>query len=385
MATANQEQGLLSFLDRMEAQSPEAVGLDVGMARYLDYYARERGVPLRGVFELTPRCNLDCRMCYVHLTERQLQESGRTPLTGSQWKGIMAQAIDAGMLNVLLTGGETLLHPDFDDIYLYLQGRGIEISVNTNGTLLTPERVAFFRKHPPKVLRVTLYGADEDAYERVTGHRAFDRTLQGIIRARDAGLRLNISITPNRYMEDGGVALVHLAQSTGVPYVINSFLSEPREETGRDGDAHDVTVDDYIRLYLLKLAQEGKQPRPIPAGELPAPGGGIQESPRGLRCSGGRSAFAVLWNGMMQPCLSYTQVQADVLSVPFGEAWRSINEHVKQVPLPMECEGCPYRNICPVCVVLHAEGAPAGHANPALCRRAMQMLTAGLGKIHECT
>ena len=33
---------------------------------YLFAKADERGIPLSGTFELTPRCNLDCRMCYIH-------------------------------------------------------------------------------------------------------------------------------------------------------------------------------------------------------------------------------------------------------------------------------------------------------------------------------
>lgn len=29
--------------------------------------AFEDGIPISGTFELTPRCNFDCKMCYVHL------------------------------------------------------------------------------------------------------------------------------------------------------------------------------------------------------------------------------------------------------------------------------------------------------------------------------
>ena len=28
--------------------------------------AGAQGVPLSGTFELTPRCNFSCRMCYIH-------------------------------------------------------------------------------------------------------------------------------------------------------------------------------------------------------------------------------------------------------------------------------------------------------------------------------
>lgn len=35
------------------------------------------GIPISGTFELTPRCNFDCKMCYVHLKEEQISKHGR--------------------------------------------------------------------------------------------------------------------------------------------------------------------------------------------------------------------------------------------------------------------------------------------------------------------
>ena len=47
---------------------------------YQENKAREKGIPLSGLFELTPFCNLDCKMCYVHLNKDQM--NGRKLLTG---------------------------------------------------------------------------------------------------------------------------------------------------------------------------------------------------------------------------------------------------------------------------------------------------------------
>lgn len=71
--------------------------------------AREHDTPISGSFELTPLCNLDCRMCYVHLTDPTVKER---MLSGEQWIDLMRQAIDHGMMIALLTGGEAMTHPD---------------------------------------------------------------------------------------------------------------------------------------------------------------------------------------------------------------------------------------------------------------------------------
>ena len=38
--------------------------------------ARNR-IPLYGVLELLPLCNLNCDMCYVHLSKQEMQSQGR--------------------------------------------------------------------------------------------------------------------------------------------------------------------------------------------------------------------------------------------------------------------------------------------------------------------
>lgn len=94
--------------------------------------ARKTDTPISGSFELTPLCNLDCKMCYVHLTDPTVKAR---MLSGDQWIDLMGQAIDHGMINALLTGGECLTHPDFVKIYMYLIEQGVSVRLKTNGIL----------------------------------------------------------------------------------------------------------------------------------------------------------------------------------------------------------------------------------------------------------
>ena len=60
--------------------------------------ATEKGVPLYGVLELLPLCNLNCDMCYVHLTHKQLEEAGGRIHTGKEWLEIGKQMVENGTL-----------------------------------------------------------------------------------------------------------------------------------------------------------------------------------------------------------------------------------------------------------------------------------------------
>ena len=75
-----------------------------------------RGVPLSVTFELTARCDLNCRMCYIHKRQNDAAVMERER-TAEEWLALARQAQERQMLLLLLTGGEPLLRPDFREIY----------------------------------------------------------------------------------------------------------------------------------------------------------------------------------------------------------------------------------------------------------------------------
>ena len=365
---------LAELLAQLDAQGVTDYRRYSEVRKYLCFKARDRGVPVSGTFELTPLCNLDCKMCYVHLNREQLR--GAELLSTESWKDLMRQAVDAGMMFATLTGGECLTYPGFRELYLYLREMGVETSILSNGVLMDAEMVDFLVENPPALIQITVYGADEDAYERVTGHRSFMRVMENLRQIQAAGLPLRAAITPNAFMEDGE-QLVRLLHGMGVNFQINAGLMAPRTETGRD--LQDADLDTYI--CLMKLTRElrgGEACIGCDESELPEPGGESTEAAKGVRCGAGRSSFCITWDGTLRPCNTFPEVASDALELGFAEAWRRINAEVRGFPQPLECEGCSYRAQCPSCVADHASGAPIGHANPVRCAWTRRMIAEGL-------
>ena len=106
------------------------------IARYLHRKGARLGLPISGTFELTARCNFDCPMCYVHLKQEDIDAQGKE-LTAAQWIEMARQAKDAGMVFVLLTGGEPLLRPDFEEIYVSLIQMGLMVTISSYSVWLT--------------------------------------------------------------------------------------------------------------------------------------------------------------------------------------------------------------------------------------------------------
>ena len=81
-----QPQSLRELLAQLDAEGITDYRRYQAVRRFLGFKARDRGVPISGTFELTPLCNLDCKMCYVHLRKEQMR--GAQLLSTEQWKSI---------------------------------------------------------------------------------------------------------------------------------------------------------------------------------------------------------------------------------------------------------------------------------------------------------
>lgn len=347
--------------------------------KFLNFKARDKGIPISGSFELTPLCNLDCKMCYVHLNKAQMQ--GARLLSVAQWKQVMQQAIDEGMIYARLTGGECLTYAGFRELYLFLREQGVETVILTNGLLLDEDMTAFLQKNPPAAIQVSIYGAGEDTYEQVTGKRAFSLVMENLRRVKEAGIPLTIAVTPSEYMTDTEQILQMLCEEK-LPFDINAGILPPRPETGRV--LADATADTYVSI--LKLRSKLKDGEMLLEGDpesLPDPGGEQGDPVFGVTCGAGRSGFAIDWRGDMRPCNNFPCTGENVLALGFRETWRRINDTATHFPLPVECQKCAYQSICKHCVAEHAAGAPVGHANPAVCAMGKRMVIEGIRSLNN--
>ena len=340
--------------------------------QYHEQKAREKGVPLHGMFELTPLCNLDCKMCYVHLNKEQLGENEL--LTVDQWKSIIQQAHEMGMIYATLTGGECLTYPGFDEIYCYLRSLGIKAGIKTNGLLLDRKRLDFFKRYPPSSVTISLYGSSNDAYKEVTGHAVFDQVYANLLELKNVEYPVSLAITPSTYMYRDVPQIVEIARDLGYPFSISIALFPPRVETGRS--LCDLSIDQYLEMY--RMLREGKAEPPQNIEDYEKNDCRKTSKSRvGIPCGAGRSSFNINWKGEIKGCENLKALQISVLDQSFSIAWGQIHSDAKSYPLPQECDGCVYDNICFGCVAYRSNGAEIGHCNPKVCDRTKRMLQEG--------
>ena len=328
--------------------------------------AREADIPYSGSFELTPLCNLDCKMCYVHLQDPSVKQR---MLSGEQWLTIIQQAIDAGMMEALLTGGEAMTHPAFWDIYMYLINHGIQTHVKTNGLLLNEEAIRRFQEFPPYKLDISLYGCDSESYITVTGVDAYEQVVRNIRLAIDTGLHIQIMITPSSYMSPWTERVMELARSFYVSVMVNDTLIDPHDNTGRMKADFVIPLEEDLRIKEKRkeLFSSGystgdheffmkRRNRPL-------------LSDKGLYCDAGRTGFAINWDGVMVPCLNFPRdvVSAHPLREGFSQGWSKVNEGVKNYEVPQACHSCELNDKCHYCPMNHQKVAARHLCDPEHC------------------
>ena len=365
---------ILQAVKFMRSQGVQAVDDPKWFWKFLEEKSRNANIPLHGKLELTPICNLECKMCYVHLNNCNYDEKRLIP--AEIWIKIIDEAREMGMMDVTLTGGECFTHPGFDRIYLHLYNHGILKGVLSNGVLIDEQRTAFLKRYPPKFIQITLYGCSEEAYEAVTGHRVYQRVKRNIERLRDAGLRVMISMTPNAYSIDDPYEMTRITEGFNLPSEINFAMLSPRKDTGRERT--EASEEMMMDLYRARKEYREIQITPPDLCDLPKPNQGCGENvAEGVLCGAGISGFTILHNGRMSACVGLGDTASVKMDNGFRAAWKELNEMMKHYPRPAECDQCAYRKVCLTCPAVHLE-APKGHCDTRICQRVYRMAAEGL-------
>lgn len=360
--------------------------------------AKARGEPIIGQFELTSRCNLRCKMCYVCESPNNAS-AVQKEMPADKWIKLAEQARDAGMLYLLLTGGEVLIRKDFKEIYENVSKMGLSITIYSNATLVTPEFAKWLGRIPPAKFSVTLYGASSETYERVCGNaKGFEQALKGIDLLLEEGINVDIKTTIVRGNENDFEKIGELAAKREITFGMVNYVSPRREGCYTDPIGQRLTPDDSLEMgkraynYFKRRREEINSKSDIHDDNCITPDGNIHSTENkgseglhekivdfnyihktksAFECSAGNCSFWVAYNGRMLPCGLLNEPVVYPLEKGFSGAWEDLKTLCRKVPVCKECEECSLKDVCGPCPAkLKAE---TGHFNkpaPYLCELA---------------
>lgn len=349
------------------------------LSTFLHSKGKQLGLPIAGNFELTARCNFNCPMCYVHMSEEQVAASGKE-LTAQQWLKIAKEARDQGMIFALLTGGEPVVRKDFFEIYKGMKEMGLLISVNSNGSMLQGKILEEFLKNPPNRFNISLYGGCNETYKNMCGLPVYDRVKENIRTLRKAGVEvsLNLSITP--YNCNDLAQIYGDAVELDVNVRASSYMYPPIRLNGENYGCSDRLSAEEAAKYMVqwdelrfndaefavraenmaKLIDMDRTGCPVEEGE-------------GVKCRAGSTSFWLTWDGRMLPCGMMTTPEVYPLEVGFQEAWRQLREAASQIRTPVKCQNCDHKEVCGVCAaVCYSETGHFDEVSEYICDKTRQ-------------
>jgi radical SAM protein with 4Fe4S-binding SPASM domain len=299
--------------------------------------------PAHGAFELTSRCNLSCRMCYVRHAAGDMTQLA-LELRASAWLELARQAVDNGMVFLLLTGGEVFLRRDFFEIYEPLTRMGLVLALFTNGTLITKDIAARLAQAPPSRTEITLYGATAATYEAVTGRPgSFAACCVGIEALVSHRVPLGLKTTITRQNVSELEAMRQMAHNWGVPFSAAWMLSGRPDHTASEVEDCRLAAADCVTLEATDRASAHEWTEKA-----------LKESAAGSHtnfyCQAGKAAFVINPAGEMNACLVLNQPAARPLETGFAEAWKQVQQYVDAAPeAASECCTCDALAYCGRC------------------------------------
>lgn len=298
--------------------------------------------------ELTYRCNLDCFFCYNDLGLRG------EPLRTDQYRSFFADLRDLQVLNLTLSGGEPLAHPDFLKLGAQARELGFVVRIKSNGHALRGEMARRIRDEvDPFLIEVSLHGATAATHDRQTRvPGSFDRLLANLREALGLGLRIKVNSTLTRWNEGEIEEMLDLADGLGLPLQIDPEVT-PRDNGDVEPLAIALSREGLERLFAAQAARARRGGRAVSVaregdeGTVPVP---LEK-----HCGAGSAGIAVDPYGNVYPCVQWRRPVGNLHRQSIRDIWkdsaglrevRQLTAHAKEV-VDAHGDAGPLLNFCP--------------------------------------
>jgi radical SAM protein with 4Fe4S-binding SPASM domain len=238
------------------------------------------------------------------------------------------------------------VRPDFREIYEHARRRGLILTLFTNGTLITEDLADFLAERPPFNVEVTMYGAGEETYRRVTGVAgAYERCMRGIELLLERKLPLALKTMVSRLNVHDVPAMERFARERGLRYYFDPLIN-PRLDGGRDVTELRIAPSEVVRLDMLDQTRADEIRQYCRENLKPA-----RENARLYACNAGTNTFHVSPEGRLSACMMSREPSHDLLRSSFAEVWNTLYEQIQSLRLSPDspCSRCSLLSLCGFC------------------------------------
>ncbi len=307
---------------------------------------RDKNIPWGIHFELTKRCNLRCKHCYVSSKGHEKE------LNFLEIKEILEQLQDAGALIVTFSGGEIFLRKDLPQILRCATQKFLTILL-TNGTLITSDKAKIIREAGVKQVEISLYADRSDVHDRITGvPGSHALTMKGLNLLADAGVAIVIKSLIMKFNVGEVDSLKKIASNLGAR--IRTVTSLIPNTDGSDQPLFFLADKKFRKKHMFQLTAKFFNDMKIKTINE-----GVEDltsDDHTIGCDAGRSICSISSSGTVYPCAILPINIGSLLEKPFLEIWHEKPskelEKIRKASLSdfPECINCDLLGSCSPCL-----------------------------------
>jgi len=288
---------------------------------------------------ITSACNWDCIFCTAH------NRPGTTYPTETIYR-VLDRLAKAGVVAVVLYGGEPTLHPDFINIGKYAKDLGLDVGIITNGARITRENIDKITDVFSSIaVSIHSFRQIHDKITSVSG--SFDQAMRALdlLALEGAPLMVNTTVTTlNLFNFDKFIKFLYYRYPQILGFVVNraTFTGRNKEYTLNRAEIVEV-------VRRVKVLKDNGIPLnlgvPIPPCILPTELKGFATF-----CSAGVLFADITGDGLVRPCSNVGQndILGNILDEDLRKLWNSekIVKFRSYTWAPEQCRSCTLFTNC---------------------------------------
>lgn len=293
-------------------------------------------VPIRAMFELTYRCNFDCRHCYIPGSYRDTRAD---ELGTKEVFGIIDRLRDIGTFYLGFTGGEPFLREDIFDILEYAGSCGFQTIVYTNGSLVTAEAARRLKRCRINKVSISCHSIAEATFEFITQCRgSFAKMRKAVRNLMKAGIPVELKTNVMECNREEVSAIASFAEKENIQFRFSEDLypmldgSSRPYEMSLEASSGAADIQDNDPCRKMGFCDEGRIEREL------------------FMCGAGKSNIAINPFGFLKPCLMLEKPAYDLRNVSLARAWDGISAFFSGInKSDFECAECGLARFCNWC------------------------------------
>lgn len=316
---------------------------------FLTEYSKEKPFLQTFHIELTSKCNERCIHCYIP------HEKKDTDIEYSLMMKVLDQCKEMGVMTVIFSGGEPMLHPNFCEFLKYAKDLDFNVTVLTNLTRLTDEIVEALKYKHVACVNVSLYSMDADIHDSITTVKgSFELTKNNILKLVENNIAVQINCPVMKQNKETFYEVINWGQEHKCA-VVTDYVIIAKSDRSTDNLDNRLSKEE-LRYVVEKIAENNFAFKANLKNDGFDAGGKTASAVKdGRVCGVGLSTMCMVAKGNVYPCAGWQQyVCGDINKTSLKEIWNDSPEinylrglRLRDFP---KCVGCPDFKFCLMCV-----------------------------------